>query len=97
MPARASRGQRASQVARQSPRFAAEAKGLGARVRELREARGWTLERAAEETTVDWKHWQKIEKGQINLTLATLLRIAEGFGVSLAELFVPAKLKAKSK
>jgi transcriptional regulator with XRE-family HTH domain len=97
MPARASRGQRASQVARQSPRYAAEAKALGSRVRELREARGWTLERAAEETTVDWKHWQKIESGQINLTLVTLVRICEGFGVPLAELFVPPKPKRQSK
>jgi transcriptional regulator with XRE-family HTH domain len=96
MPARAPRGDRASQIARQSPRFKDEAKALGERVRELRETRGWTLERAAEETTVDWKHWQKIESGQINLTLVTLVRIAEGFDVSLAELFAPAKGRGKS-
>jgi transcriptional regulator with XRE-family HTH domain len=97
MAARTSGTDRPSQVARQSPRFAAEAKALGERVRELREAREWTLERAAEETTVDWKHWQKIESGQINLTLVTLVRIAEGFKVPVAELFTPGKAKRWTK
>ena len=93
MPARASGGERASQIARQSPRFAAEATNLGVRVRELREARGWTLERAAEAMNLDLKHLQKVEAGKLNLTLVTLVRIADGFGTPLAELFKPAGAK----
>lgn len=87
MPARAPRGTRASQVARQGPRYLAEAKALGARARELREQRGWTLERAAEAMDLDLKHLQKVEAGKLNVTLVTLVRIAEGFGEPMAALF----------
>jgi len=87
MPARTPRGQRASQVARLSPEFAGEAKQLGLRVRALRQAREWTLEQAAEASTLDLKHWQKIESGQINVTLVTLVRIAQGFDEPIASLF----------
>jgi transcriptional regulator with XRE-family HTH domain len=94
MPARA-RGQRASQVAREKPRFAAEAKALGARVRELRESRGWTLERAAEAMDLDLKHLQKVEAGKLNVTLVTLVRIAEGFAEPLSSLFAGGRGRAK--
>jgi transcriptional regulator with XRE-family HTH domain len=87
MPARPSGQERSSQVARRSSRFLAEAKNLGLRVRALREARGWTLEQANEVTGIDWKHWQKIESGQINVTLVTLIRIAEGFAEPMGTLF----------
>lgn len=95
MPARASRGQRASQLARQSPRFAAEARALGIRVRELREARGWTLERAAEAMDLDLKHLQKIEAGKLNVTLVTLVRIAGGYDEPLSSLFAGARGRTK--
>lgn len=95
MAAGASRGQRASQVARQSPRYAAEARALGVRVHELREARGWTLERADEASGIDWKHWQKIEAGQINVTLVTLVRLAEAFGEPVGSLFVAGRGRRK--
>jgi transcriptional regulator with XRE-family HTH domain len=49
--------------------------------------RGWTLEAAAEHTGVDWKHLQKIEAAQINPTVMTVIRIAEGFGVPVWGLF----------
>ena len=78
---------RASQVARQTPRFHAEVKALGLRVRQLRLARKWTLEGAAEATNLDLKHLQKIEAGKLNVTLVTLVRLAEGFGEPVASLF----------
>jgi transcriptional regulator with XRE-family HTH domain len=87
MAARTSGADRPSQIARQSPRFAAEAKALGERVRELRESRGWTLERAAEAMNLDLKHLQKVEAGKLNLTLVTLVRIAVGFDEQVASLF----------
>ena len=62
-------------------------------MRELRELRGWTLERAAEATNLDLKHFQKIEAGKLNVTLVTLVRIAEGFGEPMASLFRVVKPK----
>jgi transcriptional regulator with XRE-family HTH domain len=78
---------RASQVARQSGRFAGEVRALGRRIRALRLARKWTLEQAAEASDVDLKHWQKIEAGRVNVTLVTLVRIADGLGEPVASLF----------
>jgi transcriptional regulator with XRE-family HTH domain len=95
--ARTSGADRPSRIARQSPRFSAEASALGERVREMREERGWTLERAAEAMNLDLKHLQKVEAGKLNVTLVTLLRIAEGFDEPIAALFAPAKVKRRTK
>lgn len=61
-----------------------EARALGERVRQLREAAGLTLEAAAARADVDWKHWQKVGTGikggtaALNITFGTLVRIAAG-------------------
>ena len=88
---------RPSRVVRESRRFGAAAKALGAHVRALRKARSWTLERAAELMQLDLKHLQKIEAGDppINITLATLLRIADGLDVALADLLVAVPRKGR--
>ena len=67
--------------------YDAEIAALGARVRKIRLIRGWTLEAAAERTGVDWKHLQKIEAAQLNPTIMTIARIAEGYQVPLWALF----------
>ncbi len=95
MAARTSGADRPSRIARQSPRFGAEAKALGQRVRAMRDARGWTLEKAAEATNLDLKHFQKIEAGKLNVTLVTLVRLAEGFGEPMERLFRGARRSSK--
>lgn len=77
-----------SENSRSSERFVAEKKAIGARLRALRKARGWTLDKTAEETGVDWRHVQMVEVGQTNVTLLTLVRLAEGFDVALSAFFV---------
>lgn len=67
--------------------YDAEIAALGARVRKIRLIRGWTLEVAAERTGVDWKHLQKIEAAQLNPTIMTIARIAEGYQIPLWALF----------
>lgn len=37
---------------------------------------------------LDLTHLQKIEAGKLNVTLVTLVRIADGLGVSVRDLFV---------
>jgi len=81
------RDERPSRVFKSSDRYKNEAKALGIRVRSLREERSWTLEQAAEASQIDWKHWQKIESGSLNVTLVTLVRLAIGLGVTLQALF----------
>jgi transcriptional regulator with XRE-family HTH domain len=78
---------RPSRVVRQSSAYKGAVVALGLRVRALRRRRKWTLEQAAEATNLDLKHFQKIEAGKLNVTLVTVVRIAEGFGEPIESLF----------
>lgn len=62
------------------------AKTLAARLREGRIARGWTQEDAAEHCGLVTRHYQKLEAGEINVTLATLERLCDAFDVEASEL-----------
>ena len=76
-----SRAERPSRVYRESARYKAEAKALGARVRALRYARGLSLYQASDAMNLELRHLQRLETGVLNVTLATLLRVADGLGV----------------
>jgi transcriptional regulator with XRE-family HTH domain len=55
-------------------------------VRALRLAAGLTLKKAAERAQMHWRHWQKIETGEIHVTLRTLVRLAQVLRVDVASL-----------
>jgi len=59
---------------------------LGARVKHLRGARGWSLEALAAASGVSRSMLSQIEREQANPTLAVTLRIARAFGLTLGEL-----------
>ncbi len=59
---------------------------FGLRVRQLREARGWSQEDFAEKADLHRTYVSGIERGTRNPTLTVLARIADGFGMSLDEL-----------
>jgi transcriptional regulator with XRE-family HTH domain len=54
--------------------------GVGKKVAEIRRSLGWTQQQAAERLRMPLKNLQRVEAG-MNLTLRTLVRIANGFGV----------------
>ena len=81
------RRRKPSQEIRDSKEVRTAMAALGTRVRQLRQDEKLTLEAAAERTGLDWKHLQKLESAKINVTLTTLVRVAIGYRVSLAELF----------
>ena len=60
---------------------------LAMNVRRLRQERALTLEEASDRAGMYLRHFQKIEAGDVNATLHTLDRLAEGFGVDVTELF----------
>ncbi len=63
------------------------AKRLVARIRELREAYGFTQETFAERADLKYKHYQSVEAGRRpNLQLFTLIKIAKALGLNLKEL-----------
>ncbi len=55
-------------------------RSLGMRLRELREARSWSLRRLALESEVSTAAIQKIELGETNPSLLTVLALAEALG-----------------
>jgi transcriptional regulator with XRE-family HTH domain len=61
---------------------------LARNVRRLREKTGWTQEQAADAVGIAPRHYQKIEAGDVNVTVATLVRLANAFRVTVKDLFV---------
>ena len=62
---------------------------LGARVRELRKAREWTLEQAASQAGLARSTLSKIENGQMSPTYDALKKLAVGLEISIPQLFTP--------
>jgi transcriptional regulator with XRE-family HTH domain len=60
---------------------------IGRRIAELRIAREITQEQLAEKSEVDARYLQRIEAGEINLTVDTLVRIANVLRVEIGALF----------
>jgi transcriptional regulator with XRE-family HTH domain len=61
---------------------------VGRVVRRLRLLRGWSQEQLAERASRSWKHVGQIERGQVNVGLNGLSRIADALSVDIADLFV---------
>ncbi|WP_297767886.1 XRE family transcriptional regulator [uncultured Roseovarius sp.] len=68
---------------------ATEPLDLGARVRDLRKARGWTLEQAARQAGLARSTLSKIENGQMSPTYEALKKLAQGLEISVPQLFTP--------
>ncbi|KRC50308.1 MULTISPECIES: helix-turn-helix domain-containing protein [unclassified Nocardioides] len=59
---------------------------LGERVRERRHELGLSQERLAEGTALHWSFIGRIERGQANLTLRNILRLADALQVDAGDL-----------
>lgn len=66
-------------------------KTFGARVRALRKAAGFSQEDFALEIGLDRTYMGGVERGERNVAVLNLRKIAAGLGVSVGELFPPAK------
>jgi transcriptional regulator with XRE-family HTH domain len=81
---------------RESTAFRRAVAQLGRRLREVRQARGWTVEEASERYGVEPAHVRRIEAGRTNPSLATLISIADAVSMDLADLFADrAPIKGK--
>ncbi len=60
-------------------------------VRAAREAQRWTQEQAAEACLMATRLFQRVEAGDVNLTLTSLARLCVGLDVDMAQLFRPVK------
>jgi transcriptional regulator with XRE-family HTH domain len=65
---------------------------LGDAMRAIREEQGASQERLALTAGIDRSYFSAIERGEFNVTLAVLLKVAAGLGVPAWELLKRAKL-----
>lgn len=59
---------------------------LAARVRAAREEQGLSLEEAADRGSLHARHWQKIEAGEVRVTLRTVAKLAVALDVPASDL-----------
>jgi transcriptional regulator with XRE-family HTH domain len=59
---------------------------FGAKLKQLRLNKGMTLEQLAFEADIELSQVHRVEKGKINPTLTTLMALAKGLDITLAEL-----------
>jgi transcriptional regulator with XRE-family HTH domain len=78
-------------IARETgPEGVPEPLDLGQRVRELRKAKGWTLDQAATQAGLARSTLSKIENGQMSPTYEAVKKLAEGLKISVPQLFTAA-------
>ncbi|HXA17306.1 MAG TPA: helix-turn-helix transcriptional regulator [Thermoanaerobaculia bacterium] len=66
-----------------------EAIAFGKRLRQLREAAGWTLEELAEAAKMNELQVGHIERGASDPKLSTITKLAKALGISASELLRP--------
>jgi len=71
---------------------AAMQKRLGTAIRKAREEAGYSQDSFADAIEMHRAYYSAIERGERNLTLATLGRVAAGLKLSIADLATEAKL-----
>ncbi|MBB3666183.1 transcriptional regulator with XRE-family HTH domain [Prauserella sediminis] len=65
------------------------ARAIGARVRQERNARGWTLDQLAKSAGVSRRMVVNVEQGLVNPSVGSLLRLSDALGVGLPSLVEP--------
>lgn len=65
---------------------------LGERIRELRKSAGITQEQLGEKAELSYKFIGELERGQVNVSLDSIARIAEALGVKIGDLFSKEKI-----
>jgi transcriptional regulator with XRE-family HTH domain len=59
---------------------------FGARLRKRRQALGWTQERLAEEVGLHFTYIGSVERGERNVSLLNIVKLAESVGVDPGDL-----------
>lgn len=62
-------------------------KGLGKRIRFLRESKGLTQEELGEKAGLSYKFVGEVERGEVNISLDSLISIADALEVKINALF----------
>lgn len=60
---------------------------FGRRIRQLRQARGWSQEELAFQVKLDRTYIGGVERGERNISLQNICRLARAFGIEAGDLF----------
>lgn len=63
-------------------------KQVGARLRECRQAKGFTVRRLSLLTGIDKTQISNIERGEVNLKLLTLFKLTDALKIYMSDIFV---------
>ena len=74
------------------PKKSAANQALGRAIRAARRERGFAQEAFAARAGIDRSYFGAIERGEFNVSLDTIVRLASGLGVSASALLKRAKL-----
>ena len=72
-------------------------KEVGARIRALRQARGFSQEILAERADLHRNYVGSIERGERDVGLTSLVRLTGALGLSLADFFAPFQTSGRQK
>lgn len=75
----------------------ADIEAIGQRVYELRTARRWGAGTLAAQAGLHWTYIRQIEGGKRNITVATLLKLADAFDVDPCKLLPPHPARQEPK
>lgn len=62
-------------------------KKVGDNLRKIRKEKGYSMENLANETEMEYRQLGRIERGEINTSIVSLLRLCETLKVELKDLF----------
>ena len=62
-------------------------KKLGQKIRDIRKSQGLSMEFLANEAEIEYRQLGRIERGEINTSVLSLLKLAEHLNVKISELF----------
>ena len=67
-------------------------KRLGERIKELRKSADLTQEELGEKAELSYKYIGEVERGQVNVSLDSIVRIADALGVKIGDIFSKEKI-----
>lgn len=73
----------------ENDRYKSFLENIGANVRKKRNELGITMESLAADANIEYRQLGRIERGEINTTIISLLRIAEVLKVDVGVFFTP--------
>ncbi len=62
-------------------------KELGSKLKEIRKIKGFTQEVLAEKANLNYKYLGELERGKVNVSLDSLLRISQALEINMGDLF----------